>query len=256
MKIVSWNVNGLRAVHRNGFWDDFMSLKADIICLQEIKAEMKQLPDELQDITGYETLINSSKKKKGYSGVAIYTREKAETVEHGIGVKRLSGEGRVITAHYKNFTLCNVYFPQGAASPERLKFKLDFYDAFLKHLAKIEKRQKNIIVCGDVNTSHNSIDLARPDANHQTSGFMDIERKWIDKFINSGYTDIHRYKNPKKEKCFSWWSARTRARDRNIGWRLDYFFITNNLIKKVKHSTIHSNLYGSDHCPISLDINI
>ena len=256
MKIVSWNVNGLRAVHRKGCWGDFMSLKADIICLQEIKAEEQQLPHGAQYIPGYETLINSSKVKKGYSGVAIYTKEVPETVQHGMGVEKFDGEGRVLTVHFKDFTLCNIYFPNGGMSKERLQFKLDFYDEFLSFVENIRKKQPNIIFCGDVNTAHNEIDLARPKANSNRTGFLDIEREWIDEVVNTGYADVYRYFYPDKSDMYTWWDMKTRARDRNVGWRIDYFFASSAALKRIKDTKIHPEIFGSDHCPLSIELDL
>jgi len=224
--------------------------------LQEIKALPEQFPDELRALPGYETLINSAQVKKGYSGVALYTKEAPETVEYGLGVPEYAGEGRVITAHFKDFTLCNVYFPNGGMSPDRLAFKLGFYDAFLSFIERIKEKQPNIIFCGDVNTAHTEIDLARPKENSKRTGFLPEEREWIDAVIDAGFVDVYRALYPRAVDMYTWWDMKTRARDRNVGWRIDYFFASTPLLPKVQDVHIHTDILGSDHCPLSLDITI
>jgi len=255
-KIISWNVNGLRAIHRkNGFLDFIKKHNPDILCLQETKVEESQLPDEIKDINGYHSYFASSKIKKGYSGVAIYTKEKPQKVEYGMGIKKFDEEGRTIITHCKNFVLFNVYFPNGGGGPHRLKYKLDFYDAFLNHINKLRKKGKKIIFCGDINTAHEEIDLARPKNNEGNTGFLPEERAWIDEVVYSGFIDVFRYFYPDKKDMYTYWDMKTRARDRNVGWRLDYFFTSSDLINKVKSTKILSDVYGSDHCPVSIEIN-
>lgn len=253
MKLLSWNVNGLRAVYKKDSWNDFLAENADIFCLQEIKVRPEQLQDEIKNIPGYFSYFASPVVKKGYSGVAIYSKTKPQKVEYGMRIKKLDQEGRLITAYFKDFVLLNVYFPNGGQGPERLKYKLDFYDAFLKHLEKL-KKSHDIIFCGDVNTAHKEIDLARPKSNKKHTGFLPIERTWIDKVISRDYIDTFRFFYPDKKDSYSYWDIKTKARERNVGWRLDYFFINSNLEKNLKDAFILKDIYGSDHAPVGIDI--
>lgn len=256
-RIISWNTNGLRATHKNGQFLPFIKKeKPDILCLQETKAREEQLPEEIRNISGYYSYFNSPHEKKGYSGVAIYTKEKPKKVEYGMGVKKFDTEGRLLAAHYDDFIVLNVYFPNGGGGPARLKYKLDFYDAFLAHIEKLRKQGKKVIFCGDVNTAHEAIDLARPKENEESTGFLPEERAWIDEVVYHGYTDVFRHLNPNKKDTYTYWDMKTRARDRNVGWRIDYFFVSNDLLSKVKSTKILHDVYGSDHCPISMDIDI
>ncbi len=254
MKLISWNVNGLRSTHKAGYWDIFFKENADIICLQEVKAVPTQLPEALQKIEGYHCYFNFPAIKKGYSGVAIFTKELPEKVEYGLGVEEFDQEGRVLVAHYKDFVLLNVYFPNGGGGPDRLKYKLDFYDLFLLYIEKLQKRGKSIIFCGDVNTAHEEIDLARPKANEENTGFLPEERAWIDEVINHGYIDTYRFFYPDKTGAYTYWDMKSSARDRNVGWRIDYFFVSANLQKHLKTATILSQVFGSDHCPLVLEL--
>jgi exodeoxyribonuclease-3 len=254
MKILSWNVNGLRAVHRNGYWKGFLKENADIFCMQETKAHPDQLPDDLREVEGYFSYFASSEIKKGYSGVAIYTKTKPEKVEYGMGIKKFDQEGRLLTLYFKKFVLLTVYFPNGGQGPERLKYKLDFYDAFLDHIEKIRKAGHKIIFCGDVNTAHEEIDLARPKANEGNTGFLPEERAWIDEVIRHGYIDTFRHINPNKKDAYSYWDMKTRARDRNVGWRLDYFFMSSDLQKDLKDAFILTDVFGSDHAPTGIQL--
>jgi exodeoxyribonuclease-3 len=249
-------VNGLRAVHRKEIFLDFAKKQSpDILCLQETKAEESQLPDEVRNISGYHSYFSSSKIKKGYSGVAIYTKEKPKKVEYGIGIKKFDDEGRIVVTHYKDFILFNVYFPNGGGGPERLEYKLEFYDAFLKHIKKLRKKGKKIIFCGDVNTAHETIDLARPKGNEGNTGFLPEERAWIDEVVYSSFVDIFRYFYPDKKDSYTYWDMKTRARDRNVGWRLDYFFVSSDFVNKVKSTKILNTIYGSDHAPIEIKLD-
>jgi exodeoxyribonuclease III len=254
MKILSWNVNGLRAVHRNGYWKGLLKENADIFCMQETKAHPDQLSDDLREAKGYFSYFASSEVKKGYSGVAIYTKIEPEKVEYGMGIKKFDQEGRLLTLYFKKFVLLTGYFPNGGASPERLKYKLEFYDAFLDHIEKIKKAGHKIIFCGDINTAHEEIDLARPKANKDNTGFLPIEREWIDEVERHGYIDTFRYFNPNKKDAYSYWDMKTRARERNVGWRLDYFFISSDLQSKLKKAFILKDMYGSDHAPTGIEI--
>jgi len=252
MKIISWNVNGIRACQRKGFLDWIKKDSPDILGLQEIKANKEQLDLSLQNIDGYFSYFNSAE-KKGYSGVALYTKKKPIEVKFGFGIERFDREGRVIIAEYEDFFFLNIYFPNGQRDEERLKFKLDFYDTTLEFCEELKKQGKAIIISGDYNTAHTEIDLANPKNNEKTSGFLPIERAWIDKFIKHGYIDTFREQNKEPEQ-YSWWSYRTAARTRNVGWRIDYHFITTDLKKKLKNAYISQEVLGSDHCPVVLEI--
>ena len=232
----------------------FKNEKPDILCLQETKAEPDQLPEDVRNIPGYYSYFSHPKIKKGYSGVAIYCKEKPREVFYGMNIKKLDAEGRLIGAKFKNFTLINGYFPNGGQGPHRLKYKLEFYEAFLKFIIKLRKNGENVIFCGDVNTAHEAIDLARPKANEENTGFLPIERAWISKVIENNFIEIWRHFNPDKKDVYTYWDIKTRARDRNVGWRLDYFFADSKIIPKIKKTGTLSDYYGSDHCPIWLEI--
>ncbi len=251
-RLISWNVNGIRAIYKKGFLDWFKSIKPDILSLQETKAHPDQLVDELKNVNGYKSHFSAAE-KKGYSGVVTYTKLKPISVKNGIGIKEFDSEGRFIITEFEDFTLFNIYFPNGKASEERLQYKMDFYDAFLKHCKKLLKQNKKIVVCGDVNTAHKEIDLARPKENSQTSGFLIEEREWIDKFLDAGFLDTFRMFNNEPEQ-YTWWDMVTRARERNVGWRIDYFYASENLKKNIASAAIHSTVMGSDHCPIELEL--
>lgn len=251
-RILSWNVNGIRAGYKKGLLDWFKKENPSMLCLQETKAHPDQLVDELKNVEGYNSYFSSAE-KKGYSGVVIYTKHKPLNVQHGIGIKKFDSEGRFIITEFEEFILFNIYFPNGKASPERLQYKLDFYDSFLKHCKKLLKQNKKVVVCGDVNTAHKEIDLARPKENSKTSGFLPDEREWIDKFLAAGFIDTFRMFNQEPEN-YTWWDMVTRARDRNVGWRIDYFYASENLKDNIKSASIHSSVMGSDHCPIELQL--
>lgn len=254
LKLISWNVNGIRAVYKKGFFQWFVSEKPDILCLQETKATADQFPEELQKVEGYNTYFAEAQ-KKGYSGVALFSVIQPKKVETGFGIERFDTEGRILIAYYDAFVLYNIYFPNGKASKERLHYKMDFYDAFLEHAEKLRKKGMSIVMCGDVNTAHTEIDLARPKENENVSGFLPEERAWIDTFINKGYTDTFRL-FIKEGGHYSWWDYKTKARERNIGWRIDYFFVSNDLVPKVKDAFIIDKVEGSDHCPVGIVLEI
>lgn len=255
LRLLSWNVNGIRAAYKKGFVDWFVKENPDILCLQETKAHPEQLTDDLLNINGYKSYFSSSIVKKGYSGVAIYTKQEAVKVEHGFGIPKFDDEGRIIVADYKNFVLINIYYPNGKMSPERLQYKMDFYNAFLEYADKLVKMGKNLVICGDVNTAHKEIDLARPKENEKVSGFLPIEREWMDKFISHGYFDTFRMFNDQPEQ-YTWWDMQSRARERNVGWRIDYFFVSENFKQNVKNAFIMPEVMGSDHCPVGIEINL
>jgi len=254
MKIVSWNVNGLRSLAKNDYWESFLKgVKPDIFCLQETKASPEQVPETLLSPAGFSSFFSSSKVKKGYSGVALYSKIEPLSVIYGMGIKEFDQEGRIIGAEYEDFWLLNAYFPNGGMGPERLDYKMRFYDAFLAFAEKLRK-QKPVIFCGDVNTAHEEIDLARPKENKENTGFLPQERAWIDEVITSGYVDSFRHFHPQTSDAYTYWDMKTRARDRNVGWRLDYFFVVQEFMKHIKKSEIHTDIYGSDHCPISITL--
>jgi exodeoxyribonuclease III len=262
MKIISWNTNGLRATVKQGYFMPLFSFNnPDIVCLQETKCEPDQLDEKTRNLKGYNSYFSYSKNKKGYSGVAIYSKTKPEKVEYGMGtclparqVKKFDDEGRTLVAYYPDFVLINCYFPNGGGGEERLNYKLDFYDAFLEFINKLKKDGKNVIFCGDVNTAHNEIDLARPKENVDNTGFLSIEREWMDEVVNNGWVDIFRNFYPSRKDVYTYWDMKTRARDRNVGWRIDYFFTNQSFMSKIKSFKTLSDYYGSDHCPIMIEI--
>jgi exodeoxyribonuclease III len=253
MRIISWNVNGLRAVHRKELFLPFVKKsKVDILCIQETKSSEDQLPSAIREIDGYFSYFSSSRVKKGYSGVAIYTKHEPEAVGHGIDIKRFDDEGRVLEADYGDFILLNVYFPNGGMGPHRIKYKLEFYEAFLRYIEKLRKQGRGIIFCGDVNTAHNEIDLARPRENKKTTGFLQEERAWLNKVTRLGYIDVFRHFYPNAKDAYTYWDMMTHARDRNVGWRIDYFIVSPDIISKIRSTKILSSIMGSDHCPVEI----
>ena len=254
MQLISWNVNGIRAIDRKGFLNWFKKLSPDIICLQEIKALPNQIPLYLRNIPGYYIYWNSAI-RKGYSGVGIYSKIKPIKVNNSFNINKFDIEGRILVLEFNEYVLLNIYFPNGKKNNERLSYKLEFYDTFLEYADKIKSNGKNIVVCGDFNTAHKEVDLARPKENEKRSGFLPIERAWIDKFIDHGYVDTFRYFN-KNPNQYSWWDYKTAARNRNVGWRIDYFFVNKEFLSNVKHSFIMSDVMGSDHCPIGIQLEI
>jgi exodeoxyribonuclease-3 len=256
MKIISWNVNGIRSWHKKGKLEWLLKECPDIFCIQETKAELEQLPEELKNIPGYHPYFDHSKGRKGYSGVAIYTKAKPEKVDYALGVKALDQEGRFIALHFKKFTLINTYFPNGGGGPVRLAYKLEYYEEFFKYINKLKKKGIPVIFCGDINTAHTEIDLARPKENINNTGFLPIERAWLDKVVKAGFIDTFRLKNGSITGAYTYWDMKTFARDRNVGWRIDYFFVSEDIKDKVTASFIHSDVLGSDHCPLQLNIEL
>ena len=255
MKLVSWNVNGLRALaKKDGYWEAFLkNVKPDVFCLQETKASPDQLSDEFLHPAGYSAFFSSSQVKKGYSGVALYSKIEPLSVIYGMGIKELDQEGRLVGGEFEDFWLLNVYFPNGGQGPERLDYKMRFYDAFLAFSEKLRK-QKPVIFCGDINTAHEEIDLARPKENEENTGFLPEERAWIDEVVAVGYIDTFRHFHPNTKDAYSYWDQRIHARERNDGWRLDYFFVASEFMPRVKKAEIHPDIYGSDHCPVSIEL--
>ncbi|EJO5346619.1 exodeoxyribonuclease III [Clostridium botulinum] len=252
MRIYSWNVNGLRAIAKKNFIEWIGEENPDILCIQETKLQENQLEDKIKNIEGYYSYFSFAE-KKGYSGVATYTKQEPISVKHGIGIEKFDLEGRILITEFKDFTLLNIYFPNGQRDEERLQYKLEFYEALFNYCDELVKEGKKLVICGDYNTAHNEIDLKNPKANAKTSGFLRIERDWLDKIIERGYTDTFRNMNPDKIK-YSWWSYRFKARERNAGWRLDYHFVSNNLLDRVENTEILNEVYGSDHCPVMLEL--
>ncbi len=254
MRIVSWNVNGLRSITKHNCFIPFLkATKPDIFCLQETKANPEQLSDEVLNPGGFSSFFSSSQVRKGYSGVALYSKQEPLSVLYGMGIKEFDQEGRIIAGEYEDFWLLGVYFPNGGRGQERLEYKLRFYDAFLRFIQKLRKT-KPVIFCGDVNTAHEEIDLARPKENENNTGFLPEERAWLDEVIRVGYVDTFRDRYPKSTGAYSYWDVKTRARDRNVGWRLDYFFASNEIAQRIKSANIHTDIYGSDHAPISITL--
>jgi len=254
MRMISWNVNGIRAISKKGFLEWFAQEQPDILCLQETKAHPEQLGPELLHPEGYESYWSSAE-KKGYSGVVVYTKDKPQNVQEGLGVKELDAEGRVLLVDYGKFALFNIYFPNGGSGNKRVPFKMAFYETFLQIIEKLRKKGKKVIVCGDVNTAHEEIDLARPKQNEKNTGFLPEERAWMTKFLDKGYVDTFRYfcQDPGH---YSWWDYKTKARERDVGWRIDYFFVTPDLAPKLKKAFIMKDVVGSDHCPVAIDVDI
>ncbi len=261
MRIISWNVNGLRAIHKKDKWNQIFALgqdgdSPDIFCLQETKANPDQLPPEVRNPAGYFSYFDHPKEKKGYSGVAIYSKVEPEKVQYEMGNPTLDNEGRLVAVYFKEFVLINVYFPNGGGGPERLQYKLDFYAEFLKFVQKVRKTHKKVVFCGDVNTAHHEIDLARPKENEKNTGFLPIEREWIDGVVSTGYADTFRHFYPGKHQAYTYWDQKTFARDRNVGWRIDYFFCSTELLPHVKNAGIMDDVFGSDHCPLFIDLDL
>ncbi|HNW92189.1 MAG TPA: exodeoxyribonuclease III [bacterium] len=252
MLLLSWNVNGLRAVHKKGFVDWVGTASPDILCLQETKASEDQLPADLRPLAGYHTHYAAAE-KKGYSGVALYSRQQPVGVSAGLGDPAFDREGRTLIADYGEYLVASVYFPNGKGSPERLQYKLAFYDAFLDRMEHARRRGKHIIFCGDVNTAHRPIDLARPKENETVSGFLPAERAWLDRVIAAGYCDTLRALDDRPQ-LYSWWDLKSGARARNVGWRIDYFFIDAGLRHKLKRAFIMPEVQGSDHCPVGIEL--
>lgn len=251
-RILSWNVNGLRAVWKKNFKEWLEQDGTDILCLQETKAQPDQLVDEIKNIDGYKSYYFSAG-KKGYSGVAVYTKLEPLNVKYGFNNAEFDSEGRVLELEFEKFVLFNVYFPNGGRGPERVDYKLRFYDELFKRVEQIRKLKKNVIVVGDYNTAHKEIDLARPGPNSKVSGFLPEERAWVDKLIGYGYIDIFRTFNDQPGQ-YTYWDVFTKARERNSGWRIDYFLISSEMKELVVDASIHSAVLGSDHCPIELTL--
>ena len=249
MKLISWNVNGLRAVYKKGFMDIFESLNADIFCIQETKMQEGQI--EL-DLNGYYEYYNYAE-RKGYSGTAIFTKIKPLNVSYGIGIEEHDKEGRVITLEFDDFYMVNCYTPNSGRELARLEYRMIWEEAFKDYLKKLDTK-KPVIICGDLNVAHTEIDLKNPKSNRKNAGFTDEERNKIDILLKSGFTDTFRSIYPDKEGCYTWWSYMFNARANNAGWRIDYFLVSDRISKNIKDAYIYSEIMGSDHCPVGLEL--
>ena len=254
MKLISWNVNGIRAAVKKGFLDYLKNEKPDILCIQESKAHKDQLSSEILQDHGYYNYWHSGI-KKGYSGVATFTKTEPLYIQEGIGIEKYDKEGRVLITEHEKFLLYNIYFPNGQKDQVRLKYKLDFYDDLLPIINEQVESGNNVIVAGDWNTAHRPIDLARPKENIKTSGFLPIEREKLDQYISNGWVDTFRLFHDAPGQ-YSWWTYRFGARERNVGWRIDYFFVNEGLVEFCTDADIHQEILGSDHCPVSLELNV
>ena len=251
MKLISWNVNGLRAVYKKGFMDFFNEIDADIFCIQETKMQEGQI--EL-DIPKYKQYFNYAV-RKGYSGTAVFTKIEPKSVSYGIGIEEHDQEGRVITLEFDDFYLVNCYTPNSGRELARLDYRMIWEDEFKKYLQKLDKK-KPVIACGDLNVAHKEIDLKNPKTNRRNAGFTDEERGKIDILLNSGFTDSYRKLYPDKENAYTWWSYMGNAREKNIGWRIDYFLVSDRISNKIEEAEIYDKILGSDHCPISVEMDI
>ncbi len=251
--LLSWNVNGLRSVVKKGFEDWFRGVSPDILCLQETKAHPEQLSPALREPEGYQAFFSAAE-RKGYSGTALYTRLEPRDVQTALGADAFDHEGRTVIAEFDDFTLINVYVPNGRSDRSRVSFKLAFSDVLLEFAESRRKRGKGVILCGDFNTAHREIDLARPKQNRKSTGFLPEECAWLDTFMGKGYVDTFRRLHPDKTGAYTWWDFRTRARPRNVGWRLDYFFVSEDLLPRLKTASIHDDVMGSDHCPVGIEL--
>ena len=251
MKFISWNVNGLRAVVTKGFADIFKELDADFFCLQETKLQEGQID---LSFDGYESYWNYAE-KKGYSGTAIFTRHKPISVSYGLGIEEHDHEGRVIKLEYEDFYLVTVYTPNSQDGLKRLDYRMKWEDDFLSYIKSLDEK-KPVIYCGDLNVAHTEIDLKNPKSNRKNAGFTDEEREKMSVVLSAGFTDTWRSLNPDVEGVYSWWSYRFNARKNNAGWRIDYFIVSDRIVDKITDARIHTDIFGSDHCPVELDIDL
>ncbi len=255
MRLLSWNTNGIRAAYRKGLLSWLHQESPDVLCLQETKAAPEQLPAQLRDPESYHAYWSYPESTKGYAGVATLSRQEPLEVRRGFNAARFDAEARVLVTEHPGFTLFNVYFPNGKKNEERLQYKLDFYDAFLEHLNKLRAGGGSLVICGDYNTAHREIDIARPKENEKVSGFLPIEREWMDRLVEHGYVDTFRHFHSEPNQ-YTWWDVKTRARERNVGWRIDYFFVSDNLLPAVRDAFVMSEVTGSDHCPIGIVMEV
>ena len=250
MQITTWNVNGYRAIIRKDGFNWIDEFKPDILCLQEIKVKPEQLEDNEKILGDYQVVWNPAE-RPGYSGTAVFYKREPLEIDIGLGIDEFDHEGRTIRFQYPDYFLYNIYFPNGGQDNQRVPFKLDFYKALLNICDKLHDQGKKIIITGDFNTAHNEIDLTNPKANEKNTGFLPEERVWIDNYLEHGFVDVFRDRNPEKV-AYTWWTYRMNARARNIGWRLDYYLVSQSLLPKIEDVVIHDEIMGSDHCPVSL----
>ena len=251
MKLISWNVNGIRACLNKGFEDFFKQIDADIFCIQETKCQQEQVDLKFENYLDYW----NSAEKKGYSGTAIFTKKKPLNVTYGIGIEEHDKEGRIITLEFEKFYLVNNYTPNSKRELERLDYRQIWEDEIRKYLLKLNEN-KPVIMCGDLNVAHKEIDLKNPKQNRRNAGFTDEERNKMTELLEAGFTDSFRYLYPEKENEYTWWSYMGHAREKNIGWRIDYFIVSKDIQNKIKEAKIYQEIFGSDHCPVELDIEI
>jgi exodeoxyribonuclease-3 len=256
--LVSWNVNGIRAVRKKGFLEWLETASPTVVCLQETKIDATKLTEEIKTFPhgkegAYHTYWAHAE-KKGYSGVAILTQREPLSVTVGLGDETFDREGRTLIADFGDFVLYNIYFPNGNRDAERLAYKMAFYEAFQAHAQAYVAQGRHVVVCGDYNTAHYPIDLARPQANQKTSGFLPEERAWMDRYVEAGFVDTFRHFHPDAKERYTWWDQTSRARDRNVGWRIDYFFMSQNGMTHATGADTHDQVFGSDHCPVSLQL--
>ena len=253
MKIITWNVNGIRAIAKKGFLDWFVQAKADVVCLQEIKANADQVPEELKAQKGWNTFFLSAK-KPGYSGVALFTRIKPDEIWEGLGDPRFDDEGRVLGARFGNLHVISAYFPNSQEAGRRLDLKVDFCRDMTGKLAGLAKKKQEVVLTGDYNIAHQPIDLAHPEDNEESPGYFPRERRAMDDFLGAGFVDIFREQHPGKAGLYTWWSYRSAARQRNVGWRIDYTCVTPGLRSRSKKTWIDAEIMGSDHCPVGIEL--
>lgn len=255
MKLISWNVNGLRAATKKGFKEFFEQENADIFCIQETKMQQDQIDDEINEIFKQYNCYWNSAIKKGYSGTAVFTKQKPLNVTYGLGIEEHDQEGRVITLEFEKFYLVNCYTPNSKRELERLDYRMIWEEEFRKYLLRLNET-KTVILCGDLNVAHKEIDLKNPKTNRHSAGFTDEERNKMTKLLNSGFTDTYRYLYPTKENIYTWWSYMFKAREKNAGWRIDYFIVSKSIEKEIQEAMIFSDILGSDHCPVGLQLSI
>jgi len=255
LKIITWNVNGLRAILRKGALQWVIEQEPDFFCLQEIKARPDQIEEDVHRLfDGYLSFYNPAE-RPGYSGVVTFSREEPEEVQLGFDQPQFDREGRLIRSKSNGINLFNIYFPNGQRDHERLQFKLDFYSELLDYCNQLHAAGEKLILCGDFNTAHQEIDLRNPKQNQNTSGFMPVEREWVSRYLDHGFVDIYRYRYPERVE-YTWWTYRMNARQRDIGWRLDYFLVSERLVEQVQDVVINGEVPGSDHCPVTLYLDV
>lgn len=256
-KLISWNVNGLRAVvKKDNFWQDFRDLGADVFGIQETKLQADQIPPEILESDLYSCQYHAHAVKKGYSGVSVFSRREPDKIIRDFPGKKVPTEGRWLELHFPEFVFFNIYFPNGSQSQERLEYKMEFYHYALKYFQKLRRGGKHLVIGGDYNTAHQPIDLKHPKANEKNSGFLPIERAWMDELVAAGFVDTFRHFHPGEPDHYSWWTYRGGARARNVGWRIDYFFVNREALPAIESARIHPEIMGSDHCPVSLELDL